>query len=108
MSAARHGLQDLADAITGRHFDAYLWTLSSVRLPTLSLGLKEVSAYLGFRPSTDVADGLDAITLYRTWLTSKDETIRTKLTEYNRDDRDALALIVSRFRDLAPAMRRQV
>jgi predicted RecB family nuclease len=77
-----------------------------VRLPTLSLGLKEVSSYLGFRPSTDVADGLDAIMLYHAWLTRKDETIRTQLTEYNHDDLDALALTVSRFRELVPAMRR--
>jgi len=38
--------------------------LSNLRLPILSLGLKEVSGYLGFRASTDVTSALDAIMLY--------------------------------------------
>ena len=38
------------------------------------------SGYLGFRPCTDVADGLDAVLPYHAWLASNDETIRTQLT----------------------------
>jgi predicted RecB family nuclease len=83
-----------------------MWAHNSLRLPTFTLGLKEVSGYLGFRPSTDVADGLDAVLRYHAWLASKDETIRTQLTGYNRDDIDALAHTVSRLRDLAPARHR--
>jgi uncharacterized protein YprB with RNaseH-like and TPR domain len=65
------------------------------------MGLKEVSGYLGFRPCTDVTDGLDAVLRYHAWLASKDETIRTQLIAYNRDDIDALAHTISRLRDLA-------
>jgi hypothetical protein len=30
--------------------NAYLWVLANLRMPTLSLGLKPISGYLGFRP----------------------------------------------------------
>ena len=53
-------------------------------------------------PGTDVTDGLDAVQRYHAWLASHDETIRTQLTAYNRDDIDALAHTISRLRDLAP------
>jgi predicted RecB family nuclease len=100
-AAARHELPGLAAAIPGRHFDAWLWAHNSLRLPIFTLGLKEVSGYLGFRPCTDVADGLDAVLRYHAWLASKDETIRTQLSAYNRDDIGALAHTISRIRDLA-------
>jgi hypothetical protein len=101
-AAARHNLPGLAAAIADRHFDAWLWAHHSLRLPTLTMGLKEVSRYLGFRPCTDVADGLDAVLRYHAWLASNDETIRTQLATYNRDDIDALAHTINRIRDLAP------
>jgi len=41
VAAARHELQDLAASITGWHFDAWLWTHNSLRLPIFTLGLKE-------------------------------------------------------------------
>jgi predicted RecB family nuclease len=103
-AAGRHELAGLADAITDRHFDAYLWILANARLPVLSLGLKPVSSYLGFRPSTDVADGLHALMLYHAWLASSDETIKATLTAYNRDDVDALAHAISRLVDLSPGV----
>ncbi len=101
-AAARHGLPGLATTAADRHFDAWLWARNYLRLPTLTLGLKEVSAYIGFRPATDIADGLDAIQRYHAWLTSQDETLKTELTAYNRDDIDALAHIITRVRDQAP------
>jgi predicted RecB family nuclease len=101
-AAARHVLAGLAEAIMIRHFDAYLWVLNNLRLPILSLGLKEVSGYLGFRPSTNVTSGLDAVMLYHAWLHSNDENIKATLTGYNRDDLDALAHTISRLADLSP------
>jgi predicted RecB family nuclease len=100
-AGTRLGLQDLTAEITSRHFDAYQWALNNLRLPTLDLGLKTVSHYLSFRPSSDVHDGIDALMLYYDWLKSQDETIRGRLTDYNRDDLDALALTVARFRELS-------
>jgi len=101
-AAARHELPGLAAAIAGRHFDAWLWAHNSLRLPTFTMSLEEVSGYLGFRPCTDVADGLDAVLRYHAWLASKEETIRTQLIAYNGDDIDALAHTISRLRALAP------
>jgi hypothetical protein len=57
-AATRRGLPGLTTAAADRHFDAWLWARSCLRLPTLTLGLKEVSGYLGFRPATDVTDAL--------------------------------------------------
>jgi predicted RecB family nuclease len=102
-ACARLGLQEPAAEITRRHSDAYLWAFNNVRLPTLSLGLKEVSRYFGFRPATDVRDGLDAVTLYIDWLSTGDESIKTRLIDYNHDDLNAVALIADRLTDLSPA-----
>lgn len=101
-AAARHDLPALGEAVAGRHFDAWLWAQHNLRLPTFTLGLKEVSGYLGFRPSTDVAGGLDGVLRYHAWLASRDEAIRAQLTAYNRDDIDAFVHTISRLRDLAP------
>lgn len=105
-AARRHGLSGLDGAVTARHFDAYQWTASNLRLPIVSLGLKEVSGYFGYQPSTDISNGLDAVMLYHKWLDSNDDTIRTQLTDYNRDDIDALAHTISRLRDLSPSRTR--
>jgi predicted RecB family nuclease len=104
-AGVRLGLQDVTAEVTGRHFDAYQWALNNLRLPTLGLGLKTVSHYLGFRPSSDILDGLDALMLYYDWLKDRDEKIRVRLTEYNRDDLDALTVAVTRFRELSAASR---
>jgi predicted RecB family nuclease len=101
-AAARHDLLALGEAVADRHFDAWLWAHHNLRLPTFTLGLKEVSGYLGLRPCTEVADGLDAVLRYHAWLASRDEAIRAELIAYNRGDIDALIHAISRLRDLAP------
>jgi predicted RecB family nuclease len=100
-AGARHSMPGLPTVVAARHVDTWLWTHHNLRLPTFTLGLKEVSGYLGFHPRTDVADGLDAVQRYHAWLASHDETIRAQLTAYNRDDIDALAHTINRLRDLA-------
>jgi predicted RecB family nuclease len=99
-ACARLGIEGVAAEVSTRHFDAYRWAVGNLRLPTFSLALKEVAEYLGFRQSSDVRDGLEALSLFYTWLRSRDEKIKTRLLEYNRDDLDALAAIVSRFDEL--------
>ena len=61
-----------------------------------------MSGYLGFRPSTEVTSGLDAVMLYHAWLAGNDESIQDTLTAYNRDDVDALAHTISRLADMSP------
>lgn len=99
-ASKRLELPAVIDQVTARHFDAYQWALNYVRLPTIGLGLKEVASYFGFRAAADVADGLQALMLYYDWLDSKDEKIKARLIEYNRDDLDALMLIVARLCEL--------
>lgn len=102
-AATRHDLPGLADAIWDRHLDAYVWAQHSVRLPLLSLGLKDVSAYFGYRPSTTVADGLDALVRYQAWCRIRDPAARDELIAYNADDIGALVHTISRLADLAAA-----
>jgi predicted RecB family nuclease len=102
-AADRHGLPQLADALTERHVDAFVWVQRSLRLPILSLGLKEVSAYLGYHPSTSITDGLDALARYQRWCATKDEAIRAELTAYNADDIGALVHTVTRLAELTDA-----
>ena len=42
-ACARLGLPAVTAQVSARHFDAYQWALGSVRLPIVSLGLKDVS-----------------------------------------------------------------
>lgn len=102
-AADRHDLLGLAAQIAARHEDAFVWVQRKVRLPLLPLGLKEVSGYFGYRPSTDVADGLDALLRYHRWLDTRDRSSQTELVEYNRDDIGALVLAVTRLAELAAA-----
>jgi predicted RecB family nuclease len=109
-AADRHGLPGLADAITGRHLDAYVWLQRNVRLPILSLGLNDVSGYFGYRASTAITDGLEALMRYQSWLDSRSEQLKEELTGYNRDDIGALVHTAARLADLAaaaPALRPQ-
>lgn len=102
-AANRHSLPALADALTERHIDVYAWLQRTGRLPILSLGLKQISAYLGYRPRTDVTDGLDALRRYQVWMASHDERIREQLLAYNADDIAGLVHTVTRLTELAVA-----
>ena len=102
-AARRHDLYGLADALIARHLDAYLWLQRNARLPLLSLGLKDVAGYFGYRASTTITDGLDALMRYQAWLATKDEPIRAELNAYNRDDISALVHVIDRLTKLATA-----
>jgi predicted RecB family nuclease len=104
MSAAdRHGLLDLADAITDRHLDAFVWVQRNVRLPNVSLGLKDVSGYFGYHASTTITDGLEALMRYQSWLDSKSDQVKEELIGYNRDDVGALVHTAARLAELIAA-----
>lgn len=103
-AADRYDLLGLAAQIAARHEDAFVWVQRNVRLPLLSLGLKDVSRYLGYRASTDVTDGLDALLRYQRWLDTRSESIQAELVEYNRDHIGALVLTVTRVAELASAV----
>jgi predicted RecB family nuclease len=102
-AAGRHHMPALADAVTERHLDAYVWAQHNVRLPLMSLGLKDVSGYLGYRPSTSITDGLDALMSYQKWCRTKDKQVQEDLIAYNRDDIGALVHTVAALAELAAA-----
>jgi predicted RecB family nuclease len=102
-AAGRHGLPQLADALTERHLDAFVWVQHYLRLPTVGLGFKEASAYLGYHPAISVGSGQEALALYQRWAATKDEAIRAGLTACNADDTGALVHTVSRLAEPADA-----
>ena len=99
----RHGLGKSAlDDFRRRHVDLFQCSVRSVRLPAPGLGLKVVSDYFDFeRKLPEVSGGLDAVTMYMTYLSSKDDLLRDKLMAYNGDDLDATLFVWKRLRKLS-------
>ena len=92
----------------GRHLDLYLWAVRSLRLTTPEPGLKEMASYFGISYGSDVHGGTEAQLLYLNWVESrsriKRQRLQKRLLAYNRDDLDALAQVVGRFRALSSAV----
>jgi predicted RecB family nuclease len=88
-----------------RHADLYLFARDHVRLPIPGLGLREVAAYFGIPRISEVTGGFQAQMMYREYQHSGDFALRDRLTDYNRDDLDALvgvALELNRLVSSAP------
>jgi predicted RecB family nuclease len=66
---------------------------SQVYFPTTSNSLKEVAAFLGFRWTNVEASGLDSIVWREQWEDTRDEALKTKLLQYNREDCLALRAV---------------
>ena len=66
---------------------------SHVYFPTTSNSLKEVGAFLGFRWTSVGASGLDSVVWRKEWEDERDEVLKAKLLEYNRDDCLALRAV---------------
>jgi predicted RecB family nuclease len=66
---------------------------SHVYFPTNSNSLKEVASFLGFRWSSVEASGLESIVWREQWEHARDEVLKVKLLQYNRDDCLALRAV---------------
>jgi hypothetical protein len=66
---------------------------SQVYFPTTSNSLKEVAAFLGFRWTNVKASGLQSVVWREQWDETRDETLKAKLLQYNRDDCLALRAV---------------
>ena len=66
---------------------------SHVYFPTTSNSLKEVAGLLGFHWTSTGASGLESIVWREQWEDARDEELKTKLLEYNRDDCLALRAV---------------
>src|SRR5215469_3163283 len=74
---------------------------AQIYFPTYSNGLKEIAGYLGFRWSGSPACGAEAIVWRQRWEASKDPSLKNALLYYNREDCEALGVVVNALVDLA-------
>jgi predicted RecB family nuclease len=63
---------------------------SKIYFPTYTNSLKDIAAYLKYNWRTPGATGLDAMVWRNRWESSRDETLKQRLIEYNQDDCHAL------------------
>ena len=90
------------DDFKGRHVDLFQRAVRGVRLPIPELGLKAVSDHFMFkRKVSGVSDGLDALMMYMSYRSTKDERLRTKLMMYNQDDLNATLFVWEKLWELA-------
>jgi predicted RecB family nuclease len=87
-----------------RHSDLYLFARDHVRLPIPGLSLREVAAYFGIPRISDVTGGFQAQMMYREYQRSGDHALRDRLTDYNRDDLDALIGVALELNRLVSAV----
>jgi hypothetical protein len=66
---------------------------SHVYFPTTSNSLKEVAASLGFHWTSVEASGLESVVWREQWEVARDEVLKAKLLQYNRDDCLALSTV---------------
>ncbi|MFQ5852196.1 MAG: TM0106 family RecB-like putative nuclease [Candidatus Binatia bacterium] len=64
-----------------------------IYLPTYTNGLKDVAGHIGYRWSGPIKSGFEALTARLQWETSADPEIKTRLTDYNSQDCEALELV---------------
>jgi predicted RecB family nuclease len=74
---------------------------AQIYFPTYSNGLKEIARCLGFEWGDPSFSGLQSIIWRHDWESSGDPKVREKLIAYNREDCEALRLIVRTLRRLS-------
>jgi len=67
------------------------WIRGRVYFPVHSNDLKSVAGCLGFRGSSPIASGLQAIVWRHRWLATGEEALKQQLLSYNQDDCTARA-----------------
>jgi predicted RecB family nuclease len=96
------GAEYLVATMVQRHLDMYSFVLRNVRYPIASLGLKHIADYYGVARSSTIADGFEALTLYRQYQssnrTSDKRQTRELLMQYNQDDLRSLSHVVRQIR----------
>ena len=69
-----------------------------VYFPTYSNGLKEIGAFLGFHWSDAKASGIQSINWRLQWEEHLGEEFKDRILEYNHEDCEALALLVTHLK----------
>ena len=70
-----------------------------VYFPTYSNGLKEIGAFLGFDWSDANASGIQSIAWRLQWEEHLSEEFKDRILKYNREDCEALVLLVARLKE---------
>ena len=76
---------------------------SRIYFPTCSNSLKDVAGYLGHAWRTPGATGLDAMVWRSRWESTRDDTLKERLIEYNLDDCRALKHLTSFLLEIGDA-----
>ncbi len=90
----------LLDRLDGATFNVLSAIYGKVHFPCYANDLKSVATSLGFSWKTPGAGGIDSIVWRHKWETSGNEDLKTRLVEYNDDDRSALVVVVDALRRL--------
>jgi predicted RecB family nuclease len=92
--AKRHGRGfGLADRLVNVASSVY----GKVYFPVLSNGLKPLGRFLGGEWTDPQASGLQSLVWRHRWETTRDDQVRQSLLQYNREDCEAVRLLVDRL-----------
>lgn len=94
---SRKGYKVLMDSLV----DQCKWTSEHFAFPTRSYSIKAVAPAIGFRWKAEDAGGLNCEAWYGEWLRRRDQDLRAKILEYNRDDVLAMEAIYIQLREIA-------
>lgn len=91
-------------SILARHYDINAFLRNNFRFPLLSMGLKEIESYLGFKRKFNM-DGLMALSEYYQYLRAKNtkrkEELRGSLMRYNLEDLEGTLFVANQMETVA-------
>ena len=90
-------LQDIEQ----RHLDLYSIVKANLRLPTSSLGLKDVASYFGFERAHPDIDSMLIPMKYSEYLRTNQPTLKQEILDHNADDLRSLLLTWSRLLEIS-------
>ena len=90
------GLGDMCQ----RHIDLYYTVRDNFRLPTSSLGLKDVASHFGFERAHDNVSSFFIPMKYNEFLATNNQILKQEILDHNADDVRSLLHTWSRLRDL--------
>jgi RNase_H superfamily len=100
---ARHGGPregSAAATAVERAVNLVTFVFARIYFPTFSNSLKDIAGFLGFQWAGSPASGLEAIIWRHGWEASRDPTAKQALLDYNREDCEALEIVVKSLVDL--------
>jgi predicted RecB family nuclease len=100
IAAGRCGADILVAEIERRHIDLYDWTRRHLRVPSLGLGLKELSVWANIPRTSGIRNGGDADALRQEYRCSGSSAVLESLLAYSREDVNGLVQLVEALRSV--------